>query len=172
MEKADETTDTSGYVNKDCDDRIDGENTIIDQGKDLFVQGGVEMNDATPMDDSSVIIVEQNIVQDGVTFITDLLTTVDFNNDEDSNSEEVEFDNDGIGGSTDIQKLKMIPEVHPSNLAQNTLKNQKRSSQLLLKKMLMIGVKAASLTTVISLKHLLSNNKMNLNYHSSLDHLH
>ncbi len=49
MEKADETTDASGHVNKVCDDRIDEENTIIDHVKDLSIQGGVEMNDATPM---------------------------------------------------------------------------------------------------------------------------
>jgi hypothetical protein len=69
MEKADETTDASGHVNKDCDDRIDRKTTIIDLGKDLSIQGGVEMNNATPMEGSSVIIGEQNIVQDRVTFI-------------------------------------------------------------------------------------------------------
>jgi hypothetical protein len=42
------------------------------------------MNDATPMEGGSVIIGEQNIVQDGLTFIQELLTTVDFNNDESS----------------------------------------------------------------------------------------
>jgi hypothetical protein len=36
------------------------------------------MNDATPMEGSSVIIGEQNIVQDGVTLIQDPLTMVDF----------------------------------------------------------------------------------------------
>jgi hypothetical protein len=30
MEKADETTDATSHVNKDCDDRINEENTIID----------------------------------------------------------------------------------------------------------------------------------------------
>jgi hypothetical protein len=91
MEKADETTDASGHVDKDCDDRTDGETTIIDLGKDLSIQGGVEMNNATKMEGNSVIIGEQNIVQDGVIFIQDLLTMVDFNNDEDkaSNLEEV-----------------------------------------------------------------------------------
>jgi hypothetical protein len=92
MEKADETTDASGHVNKDCDDRIDEQNTIIDQGKDFSSHGGVEMNDANPMEGGSVIIGEQNIVHDGMTFIQDLLTMVDFNNDEyqASNSEGVE----------------------------------------------------------------------------------
>jgi hypothetical protein len=47
FEKADETTDATGHVNKDCDDRIDEENTIINQGKDLSIQDGVETNDAT-----------------------------------------------------------------------------------------------------------------------------
>jgi hypothetical protein len=89
MEKADETTDASSHVHKDCDDRIDGETTIIDLGKDLSIQSGFEMNNATPLEGSSVILGEQNIVQDEVTFIQDLLTTVDFNNDDDqvSNSE-------------------------------------------------------------------------------------
>ncbi len=89
MEKADEATYASGHVNKDFDDRIVGETTIIDLGKDLSIQGGVEMNDATPMEGSSVIIGEQSIVQDGVTLIQDQLTMVDFYNDEDqvSNSE-------------------------------------------------------------------------------------
>ncbi len=48
-----------------------------------FDQGGVEMNNATPLEGSSVILGEQNIVQDGVNFIQDVLTSVDFNNDED-----------------------------------------------------------------------------------------
>jgi hypothetical protein len=44
---------------------------------------------------------------------------------------------------------------------------------LMLLKMLMIGeVKGASLTAVVSLKHLQSNNKVNLNYYSSLDYIH
>jgi hypothetical protein len=34
MEKANESTDASGHVNKGCDDRIDGETTIIDLGKE------------------------------------------------------------------------------------------------------------------------------------------
>jgi hypothetical protein len=69
MEKADETTDVSGHVNKDFDGRINGEPAIIDLGRELFIQGGVEMNNATPLEGSSVILGEQNIVQDGETFI-------------------------------------------------------------------------------------------------------
>jgi hypothetical protein len=70
MEKADETTGAAGrtgHVNKDRDDRIDEENTIIDQGKDLFIHDGVEKNDTTLMEGGSVIIGEQNIEQDGLT---------------------------------------------------------------------------------------------------------
>jgi hypothetical protein len=37
---------------------------------------------------------------------------------------------------------------------------------------MMIEVKAASLTTVVFLKHLQLNHKVNLNYYSSLDYLH
>ncbi len=43
MEKADETTN------------VGGESTIIDLGKDLSIQGGVEMNNATWLEGSSVI---------------------------------------------------------------------------------------------------------------------
>jgi hypothetical protein len=157
MEKADETTDASGHVNKDCDDRIDGENTIIDQGKDLSIQGGVEMNDATPMEGGSVIIGEQNIVQDGLTFIQDLLTMVDFNNDEDqaSNSEEVKWEDDGIGGSTDYSEVENDSSDSSIKFSAKHIKRiQKRSSRLLLMKILMIEVKATSLTTAVSLKHL------------------
>jgi hypothetical protein len=57
------------------------------------------MNNTTPLEGSSVILGEQNIVHYGVIFIQDLLTLVDFNNDEDqaSNSEEVEW-NDDVDG--------------------------------------------------------------------------
>jgi hypothetical protein len=91
MEKADKTTDAFGHFNKDCDDRIDKENTIIDQGRDLSIQDGVKMNDATKTEGGSVNIGEQNIVQDGLTFMQELLTS-DFNNIEDQawNHEEVE----------------------------------------------------------------------------------
>ncbi len=65
MEKADETTN------------VCGETTIIDLGKDLSIQGGVEMNNATLLEGSSVILEEQNIVHNGETFIQDQLTLVD-----------------------------------------------------------------------------------------------
>ncbi len=102
MEKADKTTDAFGHVNKDCDDRIDEENTIIDQRRDLSIQDGVEMNDATPMEGGSVNIGELNIVQDELTFMQDLLTS-DFNNNEDQawNHEEVKDEDYGVGGSSD-----------------------------------------------------------------------
>jgi hypothetical protein len=92
MEKADETTS--------------------DLGKDSSIQGGVEMNNVTSLEDSSVILGEQNIVQDGVTFIQDVLTSVDFNNDEDqmSNSEEFKWNDDGGGGSTDAKHIKKIKQ--------------------------------------------------------------
>jgi hypothetical protein len=64
MEKADEITN------------VNGETSFIDPGKDLSVQGGVEMNNATPLEGSSVILGEQDIVLDG--------------DDQTSNSEEFE----------------------------------------------------------------------------------
>jgi hypothetical protein len=62
MESADETTN-------DC-----RETTISDLGKDLSIQGDVEMNNATLLEGGSVFLGEQNIAQDGVFFIQDKLT--------------------------------------------------------------------------------------------------
>jgi hypothetical protein len=84
---------------------------------------------------------------------------VDFNNDEDqaSNSEEVEWEDNGIGigGSTDYSEVENDSSDSSINHTSKYIKqNQKRSSELLLMKKLMTEVKAASLTTVVSLKHL------------------
>ncbi len=67
MEKADETTN--------------------DPGKDLSIQGDVEMNNATLLKGNSVILGEQDIVLD--------------DDDQTSNSEEVEMNDDGDGGYGD-----------------------------------------------------------------------
>jgi hypothetical protein len=75
-----------------------------------------------------VIIGEQNIVQDGSTFVQDLLTMVDFNNDEDqaSNSDKVEWDNDVIGGSTDYSEVENDSSDSSVKLsAKHIKKNQK-----------------------------------------------
>ena len=113
------------------------------------------MNDATPMDGSSVIIGKQNIVQDGFTFIQDLLTMVVFNNDDQaSNSEESKWEDDGISGSTDDSEVKNDSSDSSVKLSAKHIKNQKRSSQFLLMKTLMMEVKAVSLATAVSLKHL------------------
>ncbi len=82
-------------------------------GKNLSIQGGVEMINATQLEGSSVIFGEQNIVHNGVTSTQDLLTLVDFNNDEDqvSNSEEVKWNDDGGGSSTDAKQIKIKREV-------------------------------------------------------------
>jgi hypothetical protein len=53
VEKADEATN------------VNGETSFIDPGKDLSIQGGVEMNNATPLEGSSVILGEQDIVLNG-----------------------------------------------------------------------------------------------------------
>jgi hypothetical protein len=60
-----------------------------------------------------------------VTFIQDLLTTVDFNNDEDqaSNSEEVEWNDDGSGGSTDYSEVE---NDSPDSSVKLCEKNQKK----------------------------------------------
>jgi hypothetical protein len=115
------------------------------------------MNDATLMEGGSVIFGEQNIVQDGLTFIQELLTMVDFNHDEDqaSNPEEVELEDDGIGSSSDSSEVEYDSSDSSIKLStKHFKKTQKRSSQFLLMKILMIKVKAKSLTTAVFLKHL------------------
>jgi hypothetical protein len=103
MKKADKTNGAFDHVNTDCDDRIDEENTIIDQGRDLSIQDNVspiQMN--TTIEGGSVNIGEQNIVEGGLTFMQEQLTS-DFNNNEDQawNHDEVEDEDYGIGGSSD-----------------------------------------------------------------------
>jgi hypothetical protein len=72
MEKADETTN--------------------DPGKDLSIQGDVEMNNTTLLEGSSVILGEQDIVLDG--------------DDQTSNSEEVEQNDDDDGGYGDNSEVE------------------------------------------------------------------
>jgi hypothetical protein len=132
-----------------------GETTIIDLGKDLSIQGGVEMNDATPLESSSVILGAQNIVHNG--------------DDQASNSEEVKLNDNGDGGYRDNSEIE---NDSSDSSVKFSLKHIKKSSELLPVKMMMIEVKAASLTTVVSLKQFQSNHKVNLNYYSSLDHFH
>ena len=99
---------------------------------------------------------------------------VDFNNDEDqaSNSKEVELNDDGDGGYGDNSEVENnSSDSHVILSLKHIKKNQTKSLELLLLKMMMIVVKAASLTIVISLKHLQSNHKVTLNFYSSLDHL-
>ena len=107
MENADETTN------------VCRETTISDLDKYLSVQGGVEMNNATPLEGSSVILGEQNIVHDGEIFIQDHLTTVDFNNDEDqtSKSKEVEWNDDsdcGYGDNSEVENEFSDSSAKPS----------------------------------------------------------
>jgi hypothetical protein len=98
---------------------------------------------------------------------------VDFDNDEDqaSKSKDVEWNDDGDDGYGDNSKWKMIPQIHLSKVQNTSKQNQIKSLELLLLKMMMIVVKAANLTTVVSLKHHQSNYMVTLNYYSSLDHL-
>jgi hypothetical protein len=89
------------------------------------------MNDATPMEGSSVIIGEQNIVQDGVPFIQNLLTIVDFINDEDqaSNFEEVKWKDDGGGGSTDYSEVENDSSDSSVKLSAKHIKQNKTEIQ-------------------------------------------
>jgi hypothetical protein len=99
---------------------------------------------------------------------------VDFNNGEDqaSNSKEVEWNDDGDGGYRDNLEVENDSSDSSVKLSlKHIKKNQTKSFELLLLKKMMIVVKAASLTTVVSFKHLQLNHKVTLNYCNSLDHL-
>ncbi len=121
------------------------------------------MEKADEMEGSSAILGEQNIVHNGETFFQDQLTMVDFNNDEDQTSKlkEVKWNDDSDCGYGE--------SVKPSA---KHIKNQTRSTKMLWLMLMMIEVKVASLKTVVPLKYLQLNHKLNLNYNSSVDYLH
>ncbi len=66
--------------------------TTNDPGKDLSIQGDVEMNNATFLEGSSVILGDQDIVLNG--------------DDQTSNFEEVEWNDDGDGGYEDNSEVE------------------------------------------------------------------
>jgi hypothetical protein len=117
MEKADETTN------------VNGETSFIDPGKELSIHGGVEMNNATPLEGSSVILGEQDIVLDG--------------DDQTSNSKEFELNKD----NTEVENDSSDSSVKLT--WKHMKKYQTKSSEFLMLRMMMIEVKSASQTTVI-----------------------
>jgi hypothetical protein len=99
-----------------------------------------------------VILGEQSIVQDGVIFIEDKLTLLDFDNAEDqttTSDEDFECNDDSGVLSKDAKHMK---------------KNQTGRTKMLLLKMMMIEVVS------LNYPHLCHNLK--LNYHRSLNYLH
>ncbi len=87
--------------------------------EDLSIQGGVQMNNATPLEGSSVILGEQNILHNGETFIQDQLAYVDFNNDEDQTSKQkkVKWNDDsdcGQGDNSEVEYDSSDSSVKPS----------------------------------------------------------
>ncbi len=71
-----------------------------------------------------------------------------------SNSEEVDWNDDGYGGYGDKSEVDNDSLDSSIKRSLKHIKNQIKSSELLMLKMMMIEVKAASLTTVVSLKHI------------------
>ncbi len=72
-------------------------------------QGDVEQNNDSFLEGCSAILGEQNIVQDGVIFIEDKMTLLDFDNAEDQTStldEEFEWNNDSGVVSKDTKHMK------------------------------------------------------------------
>jgi hypothetical protein len=115
-------------------------------------QGDVQQNNASFLEIGSVILVEQNIVQDGVIFIEDKLTSLDFDNAEDQTStsdEEFEWNDDRVVVSKDAKHMK---------------KSKQEENKMLLLKMMMIEV--------VSLNYPQLCHNLKLNYHRCLDYLH
>ena len=91
-------------------------------------QGDEEQNNDSFLEGCSVILGEQNIVQDGVIFIEDKMTLLNFDNAEDQTStpdEEFEWNDDSGVVSKDMKHMK---------------KNRTRRTKMLLLKMMMIEV--------------------------------
>ncbi len=114
MEKADETTN--------------------DPGKDLSLQVNVEMNNATPLEGSSVILGQQDIVLDG--------------DDQMSNSEEVEWNDDGDGGYGDNSEVENYFSDSSVKLTRKHMKKKSNKKFRIAVLKMMIEV-----TTVVSLNH-------------------
>ncbi len=165
---------TNSNVDDDVEQNEVSQN-IIQGLHNKTVSNDVGIEKADEMEGSSVILGQQNIVHDRETFIQDQLTTVNFNDDEDqiSKSKEVAWNDDsdyGYGDNSEVENEFSDSSVKPS---MKHIKNkQTRSTKMFWLKMMMIEVKVASLTTVVSLKYLQSNHKVNLNYNSSVDYLH
>jgi hypothetical protein len=110
MEKVDKTTGAFGHASTDCDDIINEGNTIIGQGRDLFIQDGVEMNDAStiiereiqednvPSIQTNTPIGEQSIVQSGLALVQELFTT-NSNDNEIQVSSDAKFEYDSSDSS-------------------------------------------------------------------------
>jgi hypothetical protein len=76
-------------------------------------QGDVEQNNDSFLEGCSAILGEQNIVQDGVIFIEDKMTLLDFDNAEDQTSthdEEFEWNDDSGVVSKDTKHMKKIEQ--------------------------------------------------------------
>ncbi len=100
-----------------------------------------------------MILEEQNIVQDGVIFIEDKMTSLDFDNAENQTSTsdgEFEWNDDSGVVSKDMKHMKK--------------NHTRRTKMLLLKMMMMIEVVS------LNCSQLCYNLKMH--YHRSLDYLH
>ncbi len=165
---------TNSIVDDDVEQNDVSQN-IIQGLQDKTVRNDVGMEKSDEMEVSSVILGEQNIVHNGETFIQDQLTMEDFINDEDqtSKSKEVEWNDDcdcGYGDNSEVENEFSDSSVKPS--MEHIKKNQTRSTKILWLKMMMIEVKVVSLKTVVSLKYLQLNHKVNLNYNRSVDYLH
>ncbi len=180
IEKADKTTDAFGHVNTDCDDRIDEENTI-DQGRDLSIQDGAEMNDAsiiieheiqeenvspiqtnTPMQGGSLNIGEQNIVQGGLILMNKLLTSGFNNNEDQASHEEVKDEDYGIGGSSD-SSVKLNHEEVKHDSSDSSVKLSVKHNKEKSKNKVTIPFDKDSDDKSEGYKSLQKNNKMNLN---------
>jgi hypothetical protein len=112
---------TKSIVDDDVE-KNDVSQNIIQGLQNKTVSNDVGMEKADEMGGSSVILGEQNIVQDRETFVQDQLTRVDFNNDEDqtTKSKEVKWNDNsdcGYGDNSEVEKEFSDLSV---KLAQNT----------------------------------------------------
>jgi hypothetical protein len=118
---------TNSIVDDDVQQNDTSQN-IIQGLQNKTVRNDVRMVKADEMEGSLVILGEQNIEQDGETLIQDLLTMVDFYNDEDqaSNSKEIKLNDAGDGG---YEENSEVENDSSDSSVKHSLKHIKKSNK-------------------------------------------
>ena len=158
-----EEKDVHGLCSQETGVRIDKRNSNIDEPN---IQDSSKTNDANAEQTNSIVDddVEQNEVSKNI--------SQGLQNKTVSNDVGMEKADEMEGSSVILGQQNIVHDRETFIQDQLTTVDFNNDEDQISQKTMMIEVKVASLTTVISLKYLQSNHKVNLNYNSSVDYLH